>query len=165
MEPINKKERDSLFWQFVVLFTAAVALFVLVLHFDFRLPVRLSELQRQKLGDYERFASNQQRIAESIEKMESQIGMITATSDMSGPDRRVNEELSHFKMEFMGVDTSVSSYRLMRSIYSAMDKHRASQLSAAKSADGLNRCRDEKERIDRELTNTKRELYMYKGGR
>jgi len=160
MNPINKKERDSLFWQFVVMFSAALALFLMVLHFDFKVPVRITEIQRKKLAEYEMFSSRQTRIAAAIEKMEDMIVAMAEGRDVTGQEGKVNEELSLFKKEFAGsgTDTANGTYRLIMSMYNAMDKHRASQRSAVTANELYRKCKDDLDPIKDENARLKNDL-------
>ena len=125
MRPINHKERNNLFWQFVLLFAAAVAVVVLALHFDFTLPETLSEAERERYKSLKNFGNNQNAIKQQIEEINSQIGRLEESQLLT--DDEIAASTSIAKMvEFAGSDTTQRSF--LDKVASALKNYKQSQM-------------------------------------
>ncbi len=73
MKALNQAERNNLYLKFLLLFTITVSITVFAIFFDFKLPAKLNDAQRQKLKAYNSFNQNQKKITKMIDTLNHQI--------------------------------------------------------------------------------------------
>jgi hypothetical protein len=85
MRPLNYKERNSMFWQFLFVFVATVLLLLFALFYDFEMPQELNELQKQKLAASGSSVKDQKKLATLIDSIYSSIKQIPTAPNPAVP--------------------------------------------------------------------------------
>ncbi|RYZ22348.1 MAG: hypothetical protein EOO16_09460 [Chitinophagaceae bacterium] len=83
MKPLNHKERSSLFWQFLFLFSATVIIVLFALNFDFELPEKLNDFEKKQYSETKSFFRNQKSILAQMDVIDSTIGQMGRTSNLA----------------------------------------------------------------------------------
>jgi hypothetical protein len=85
MKPINSRERSKQLWQFVFIFFALAFIPVALIFFSYCcVPGKISEVEEQKLADYNNFERVQIRLAKKMSEVDSNINVLadTKTEDL-----------------------------------------------------------------------------------
>ncbi|GAA4343193.1 type VI secretion system TssO [Flaviaesturariibacter amylovorans] len=113
MKPLNHKERNSLFWQFLFLFIATVMILVFALNFDFEVPHALSEQQKKQYDETKSFFRNQRDIIAKMDSIDASLNAIERSSNPSFEQQKAMTLVNDFgrmAQPAAGEDSSKTSY-------------------------------------------------------
>jgi hypothetical protein len=150
MDAINKKERDSLFWQFVIIFAATVAVFLLVLYFDFSLPGKISETEKLRLEEYRKYSKEQENMADKIFNISFDINQMSS-SDLSTSNLKAAQSIIDFKKEFATTDTTSNLSHMVDEVHKLLDRYRDAQKKLLEE-------KDQKDKLERDLRELKQKF-------
>jgi hypothetical protein len=97
MKPINSKERNKQFWQFVFIFFGLAFIPVALIFFSYyHVPEEISEMEDRKLVEYSNSQHNQKKVLQMFSEVDSNIN-IYASAKTENPvllDKKIADGLS-----------------------------------------------------------------------
>lgn len=129
MKPINSKERNKQFWQFIIIFLGLALVPVALIFFSYyKVPEEISEAESKKLVDYSNFEHTQKLILKKMVEVDSNIKLY-ATAATENPkllDKKIVDGLT----DLSKMDTSIKIVQLVSDGYANHYTH-VTQLVAA----------------------------------
>ena len=81
MRPLNSKERSTLVWQFIFIFLTLCVIPVGIIFFSYyKVPVALSDTEREKLAEYSDFDRNQKIHIKQLNEIDSNISLLATNN-------------------------------------------------------------------------------------
>jgi Tfp pilus assembly protein PilO len=137
MKPLNQKERNKAFVQFLIGFLITFAIFVAAIFYDFRMPMKENEMLRKQNESMRSAIEKQDKMMAIMSTIDSTM----ATLDQPDPNATFKEQLVSTKiieMDEANKDASTSSllYQKIAGTYKAMlaDKKRLRDSGKDKAA-------------------------------
>ncbi len=137
MRPLNHKERTNLFWQFLMLFTCTVGIFLFAIYWDFELPVTLHTIETKQFEQNKNFIRNQNKLLDKMGEIDTLIAGIPTASNPVMQNQTAAAAIVQLKNVF-GSDTA-QNYLLNRisNVYSSYLSDKV----------GLNNCLKDKSQL------------------
>lgn len=119
MTPLNQKERDSLFWQFLSGAAIVVAILTLTIYYTFETPYELTQVERTDLEKSRSIIRNQNKVLDQLRSVNSSIDKIETSSNTDGAIKLANTENAKLKT-LLSADTTQRLF--LDEIYGTLDK-------------------------------------------
>jgi hypothetical protein len=111
MKPLNQKERNGLFWQFMFVFIATILIVLFAINYDFELPDKLSDVERKQYVESRAFLRNQELILREMDRINENMKLMETSSAPTAIKSDIEQSISHIRqMGDNGSDTTRNNF-------------------------------------------------------